>query len=92
MITKNDVQNLANLARIEISESEAESLTFEIDSILGYVSQIENMSASDSLEAPRLRNVMREDVATHEPLQYTEDILSNTPERDGNLLKVKKIL
>ncbi len=92
VITSKDIQNLASLARIEISADEAESLTPEIDSILGYVSQVENMSASHNLELPALRNVMREDAVTRQSSQYTEDILSNAPSREDNLLKVKKIL
>ncbi|HEY4505346.1 MAG TPA: Asp-tRNA(Asn)/Glu-tRNA(Gln) amidotransferase subunit GatC [Candidatus Paceibacterota bacterium] len=92
MITREDIKNLADLARLEIEDSEAESLTKEVDSILGYVSQIETMPTSDKSEIPVLRNVMREDSVTHQPGQYTEDLLSNAPAREKNLLKVKKIL
>jgi len=92
MITKEDIKNLAHLARIEIGEDEAESLSFEIDSILGYVSQIENMKIREVTELPKLRNVMREDIVTHKPREYTEDLLLNAPSREGDFLKVKKIL
>ena len=92
MITREDIKNLADRARLEIEDSEAESLTKEVDSILGYVSQIETMPTSDKSEIPVLRNVMREDSVTHQPGQYTEDLLSNAPAREKNLLKVKKIL
>ena len=92
MITNNDIQNLATLSRIEISEEEALSLNSEIDSILGYVSQIENMPVGNDLEISSQRNILRKDVITHETSQYTEDILSNAPRREGDFLKVKKIL
>jgi len=92
MITKKDIQNLANLARIRIEDSEADSLTSEIDSILEYVKQVENISTLEVEGVPIPRNVMRDDVVTHQPDQYTEAILSNAPSREGNQLKVKKIL
>ena len=92
MITKEDLQNLARLARIEISESETESLVKEIDSILGYVGQIQEISTPGVEKTPVLRNVMRDDVVNCQPKQYTEDILSLAPSREKDYLKVKKIL
>lgn len=92
MVTKEDIKNLADLARIEVSEDEAESLTSQIDSILGYVGQIQNMQMEGDSTVPKLRNVMREDIVTHKDGEYTEELLSNAPQRDGKYFKVKKIL
>lgn len=92
MITKEDIKDLADLARIEISDSEAEGLTKQIDSILGYVGQIKDSTGDLSLVIPNLRNVMRDDEVTNIPDSYTEKLLNNAPDRSGRLLKVKKIL
>ncbi len=92
MITKEDIKNLADLARIEIGDAEAEGLTTQIDSILGYVGQIKDSTLDLDRVIPKLRNVMREDEITNEPDQYTEKLLKNAPARDGRLLQVKKIL
>lgn len=92
MITKKDIQDLASLARIKIEDAEAESLTSEIDSILDYVSQVKNISVSSIKEASILKNVMRDDLVTHKAGEFTETLLSSAPEREGNYLKVKKIL
>ena len=91
-ITAQDIKHLADLARIEMSESEAEKMVPEIDSILGYVGQINAVDISAEKIMPKLRNVMREDIPTNEPMQYTDALLDNAPARDGNYLKVKKIL
>ena len=91
-ITSKDIKNLASLARIEISEEEAERLTPEIDSILGYVGQIKNVVGNIKKEVPKLHNVMREDVVTNTSRQYTDDILNDAPDREGDYIKVKKIL
>jgi aspartyl-tRNA(Asn)/glutamyl-tRNA(Gln) amidotransferase subunit C len=92
MITKDDIKHLADLSRMEISESEMEKLTGEIDSILGYVGQIMNTNGDIKREVPALHNVMREDEPQNKSGEYTEAILKNAPSRDGNYLKVKKIL
>ncbi|KND48106.1 MAG: aspartyl/glutamyl-tRNA(Asn/Gln) amidotransferase, C subunit [Parcubacteria bacterium C7867-006] len=92
MITKEDIKNLADLARIEISEAEAEGLTSQIDSILGYVGQIKDSTGDVERAVPKLRNVMRDDVVTHTEEEYTEKLLNNAPSREGKYLKVKKIL
>lgn len=92
MITTQDIQHLASLARIELDEAEAQHLTTEIDSILGYVGQIKATGTENVPHVPALHNVMRDDVPTNTAGQYTEALLDNAPSRDGDYLKVKKIL
>jgi len=92
-ITKEEVKYLAELSRIKLSEEEIEKITGEIDSILGYVSQIKEASGQlGEKEKPLLRNVMREDKVTHKPEEFSEKLLEIAPDREGNYLKVKKIL
>lgn len=88
-----DVEHLAGLARIEVSDSEKEVLRHDLEEILAYVSQVTKVTAE--LGAPtagELRNVMREDGEPHEPGMFTEDILKQAPSREGNRVLVKKIL
>ena len=92
MVTKEDVKNLAALARLELPEEEVVNLTSEMDSILDYVGQIKDAQGDLEREIPTHHNIMREDVPQNEAMQYTEAILSNAPQREGNYLKVKKIL
>jgi aspartyl-tRNA(Asn)/glutamyl-tRNA(Gln) amidotransferase subunit C len=92
MISKEDIKKLANLARIEISETEAEKLTPEIDSILGYVGQIKDAVGDIKKEVPRLHNIMRDDIVTNTENQYTEKLLNNVPSKESGFVKVKKIL
>ena len=92
---KDKVLSLAKLARIEISNSEAENLSHEFDAILGYVSEVKGVEADTSAAARQdfaVKNVFREDNAPHESGLYTEKILDQAPERDGDYIKVKKIL
>ncbi len=91
-ITKDEVKNLADLVRIQINDSDASDLARDMDSILGYVSEVEKLAVDVEREIPKLRNVFREDEVTNEPSEYTESILTNSPQRDGDYLVVKKIL
>jgi aspartyl-tRNA(Asn)/glutamyl-tRNA(Gln) amidotransferase subunit C len=93
-----DVKKLANLARIDMSESEMEEIAKDFDSILAYVDQIRKVSASSAKQGLAesedyfLQNVMREDVVTNKTGEYTEKILKNAPDTESGFLKVKQIL
>lgn len=92
MITEKDIEHLAKLARIELLPGETADLTSEIDSILGYVGQIQDIGGDAERAVPAHRNVLRDDVPTHVSGEYTEKLLENAPSREGDYLKVKKIL
>jgi len=91
---KKDIEHLATLSRIALSPSETESLAKDITSILGYVSEIEDIAGKgpEEKKVGALFNVTREDSNPHEGGLYTEDLLNLAPKRDGQYLKVKKII
>lgn len=91
---KEDIEHLARLSRIAVGDEEATELAEDITSILGYVSEIEEITGDAAIEKKvgALFNVMREDTEPHAGGLYTEDLLSLAPERDGKYVKVKKIL
>jgi aspartyl-tRNA(Asn)/glutamyl-tRNA(Gln) amidotransferase subunit C len=93
MISRDEIKKLANLARIKITPEEEETLSKDMGNILEYVNQIQNVSARDQqTEKQPVRNVMRDDSTPHESGIHTEAILAEAPERDGDYVKVKKIL
>jgi len=88
-----EIENLAKLCRIRLSEVEKGKLAKEMDSILDFVAQIQEVK-TESLK-PRVgdvRNVMREDSNSHESEEYTEAILAEAPKTEKGYFKVKKIL
>jgi aspartyl-tRNA(Asn)/glutamyl-tRNA(Gln) amidotransferase subunit C len=91
---KEDIEKLAKLARIELTREEVDEFTGEITSILGYVSDVNEITGSTVGEkrVGALYNVFREDGDPHEPGTYTEDLLREAPEREGQYFKVQKIL
>ncbi|MCK5059640.1 MAG: Asp-tRNA(Asn)/Glu-tRNA(Gln) amidotransferase subunit GatC [Candidatus Pacebacteria bacterium] len=94
MITRTDIEKLASLARIRLSEKEKSLFPEEINSVLGYVEQIKNADASNAkaLQKETVYNVMREDINPDESGVHTKDIVDEFPKKEGNYLKVKNIL
>jgi aspartyl-tRNA(Asn)/glutamyl-tRNA(Gln) amidotransferase subunit C len=93
MISKKDIENLAQLARIRLSDSEKESLAKDVDSILAYVDQIKAAPIGDfKPSAGAVKNVMRDDVVITTSAEDRERILDSAPKREGDFVAVKKIL
>ena len=86
-----DVENLAELARIELTENEKKGLLADMDSILGYVKQIEEIKVEDAEAKYDVHNVWREDVM--DGREFAKDIITGQfPDSQDGFLKVKKIL
>ncbi|OGI68897.1 hypothetical protein A3A05_01865 [Candidatus Nomurabacteria bacterium RIFCSPLOWO2_01_FULL_41_12] len=86
-----DVESLAELARIELSEGEKKEILKDMESILGYIKQIEEVSVGDLEPEYQLKNVWREDEL--KPQEFSRDlILKQFPDLQDGFLKVKKIL
>lgn len=88
-----DVEKLAQLARIELPESEKEGILNDLKSILGYIDQIEQVDVSGLKDHEyALRNVMRVDANPHETGVHTKEILAEMPSEQDGFLKVQSIL
>lgn len=83
---------MADLARLNMSEEELDTLTTNFESILGYVSELKNAPVSDVMEEHKLVNVLREDGNAHEPALYTETLVKAFSKTRENYLSVKPIL
>ncbi len=91
---KEEVQHLARLSRIALSDGEEAAYAKEFDAILGYVAQVADISGDTDLapSAGALSNVLRADEPNHAPGAYTEALLAAAPDRDGAYVRVKKVL
>lgn len=93
-MTKDEVLHLSRLARIRIDDDEVEQFTTEIEAILEYVSQLNDLVTPAALEKSvgAVHNVFREDEITNTPGEYTDAIMAEAPATKGRFLEVKKIL
>ena len=93
-ITKEDVLNLAKLSRLHLKDDEIVDLTKDVESILGYVEQLQSVDLKGyepTSQVTGLVNVMRPD----KPINYgvtPDELLKNVPNRDKNYIKVRRVL
>lgn len=103
MISKEDIQKLAELSRIKLTDTEMESLQKDISNILDYVGQVSAVSAGgDALATglskaspPEPRNVMRDDVPYEEgsALKGARDaVVAAFPKNEKDYNVVRKII
>ncbi|MBP9856009.1 MAG: Asp-tRNA(Asn)/Glu-tRNA(Gln) amidotransferase subunit GatC [Candidatus Pacebacteria bacterium] len=92
MISKEEVKKLADLARLNVPEAELDKLATDLESILGYVSELKNAPVGEYEEDQKLINVLREDEGAHEAGLYTADLVQAFSKARDNYLSVKPIL
>ncbi len=95
LMKKEDIEHLATLARIRLTEEEKTNFEGDLSSIMDYVSTVSDIVSDDIKTSPEIgavNNVFRKDEVTNTPDQYTKDVLEEMPSTDGQYLKVKKIL
>jgi|SRR3989344_117779 len=86
-----DVENLAELARIDLSREEKEKILKDMGGILDYVKQIEEVKIEDIKSEIGLQNIWREDELVSREFSR-ELIIGQFPDSQDGFLKVKKIL
>ncbi len=92
MVSKKDIKNLAILSRLSLTCDEEDTFTSEIDSILGYVGQINTLSQQTDEVIHTHTNILRDDVVTNESFEYKNALLALAPKSEGDYIKVKKII
>jgi aspartyl-tRNA(Asn)/glutamyl-tRNA(Gln) amidotransferase subunit C len=93
-MNKEEIEHLASLARIRLTDTEIEAFAPQINAVLEYVSAINEITANVDLtkKAGVRRNVFREDEVTNTPGMYTQALLREAPKTQGHYVQVKKIL
>ncbi len=94
MITVKELEHLAALSRINLSEADKRSLIKEFDSILGYVDQLKKVDVPMDAEGRvgAVKNVTRPDVVENTSKEDRERLLAEAPDREGDFIAVKKII
>jgi aspartyl-tRNA(Asn)/glutamyl-tRNA(Gln) amidotransferase subunit C len=89
-ITVKDVEKLAKLARLGLSDKEKESFATQMTEILGYVKQLDEIETGDvepTSQVTGLKNIMADD-GIRECLVDRDQLLSNAPESENGFIKV----
>ena len=92
-ITRKEVEHVARLARLELSEAEKEEMTAQLDAILGYMEKLNQVDTSDvepTTTVIPMVSVMRDDEVR--PSLGQEDALANAPDREDVFFRVPRII
>lgn len=93
MIDLEQVRKVALLARLKLTETEEQQFTEQLNSILDYVQQLEELNTENiepTTRAIELSNITRQDEL--KPFEDRESILDIAPDREDDFFKVPKIL
>ena len=94
-IDKKQIQRIADLARLELSDDELEKYRNQISDILVYIDQLQEVNTDNvepTAQITGLENVLREDEICEWDKEESEKALNQAPELKNNQVKVKRVL
>lgn len=93
-LTKQEVEHIAVLARLKLTEIEKEKFAIQLSSILGYFKKLQKVDLSKvepTAQVTGLENVARLDEVKKCDKETMEKLIAAAPERVDNLVKVKAV-
>lgn len=92
-ITRAEVEHVARLARLELTDAEMETFTGQMDAILAYVEKLNELDTSGivpTAHAVPMENAFRDD--REAPSIGIESALANAPDRVEGFFRVPKVI
>jgi len=92
-ISSDEVKKVAQLARLELNESEIYQHAEQLEKILEYIKQLEKINTENipcTTRAIEVVNVLRKDEKKN--YENSEEILDLAPSRENKFFKVPKII
>ncbi|WP_105614499.1 Asp-tRNA(Asn)/Glu-tRNA(Gln) amidotransferase subunit GatC [Vallitalea okinawensis] len=92
-ITKEQVQHVANLARLNLTEEEQVELTTDLENIIAFADKLNELNIEHikpTAHVIPIENVFRKDEVR--PSLEREDLLSNAPDKQEGCFYVPKIV
>ena len=93
MISRQDVQHVARLARLHLSDDELDRMREQLDAILAYVDKLRQLDVEGvepTSHAVPLVDVMRDDALA--PCLTQDEALANAPDRVDAFFRVPRII
>ena len=92
-LTRKEVEEVAFLSRLEMTDQELQMFTGQLSQILEYASMLNELDIANVEPASHvlpIKNVFREDIAKESyPI---EKVLANAPEPHGNFFRVPRVI
>jgi aspartyl-tRNA(Asn)/glutamyl-tRNA(Gln) amidotransferase subunit C len=93
MITRQDVEHVAELARLELTAAEKEQFIAQLNSILTYIAKLAELNTTDvepTSHVIPMSNVFRDDQVR--PSLDRDVVLQNAPQESHFFFKVPRII
>ena len=93
MISRQQIEKIALLARLKIEESEMDHFTAQFNQILGFIeklNQLETTGVEPTSHSSKFENVLREDEVI--PFKLQPQVFEEAPEEEGQFFKVPKVI
>jgi len=94
-ISLEEVEHIAELARIKLTKEEKIEFSDELSDILGYIGQLEEVKTNGIepvSQVAGLVNVLRDDVTENSDEDTRRTMIDNFPDKDGEYIKVKQVM
>ena len=92
--THEDILHLAKLSKLSLEESEIEPLRQDLDNIVNYISQLDELDTEGivpTYQVFEMKNVWRDDEILSQDASR-EELLALAPERRQDMISVPKVL
>ena len=92
-LTRKDVEHIAELAKLGLTEEDIELFSEQLSAILEYAEMLNRLNTDaipPTAQVIEQKNVMRPDETR--PCMSPEEVLANAPEREDNYFRVQVIL
>ncbi|PIZ95283.1 MAG: Asp-tRNA(Asn)/Glu-tRNA(Gln) amidotransferase GatCAB subunit C [Candidatus Magasanikbacteria bacterium CG_4_10_14_0_2_um_filter_37_12] len=93
-LSPQQIEQIATLARLDLSESEKTMYAKQISVILDYIdmlNEVDTTVVEETCQVTGLEDVFREDKVADCDEEVRKNIITQFPEKQGNLLKVKAV-
>ncbi|MDD4332955.1 MAG: Asp-tRNA(Asn)/Glu-tRNA(Gln) amidotransferase subunit GatC [Patescibacteria group bacterium] len=94
-LSKEEIQHIANLARLDLTEEELEKYGSQLSNVLSYIDQLKEVDVTDTeptAQVTGLKNVFRSDEIGEWNKKEVEDALNQAPDFENGQYKVKRVL
>ncbi len=94
-LSKQEIQHIAKLARLELTDEELKKYGGQLSAVLNYIDQLKEVDVKGvepTAQVTGLVNVLREDEVENWDKQEIEEALDGAPEREGRFIKVKRVI
>lgn len=93
MISKEEVQHIAKLARLELTETEISKMQTDLSAILDYFDVLKKVkSVKGKVKSGEVKNSLRKDEAMTGPASLANNLIAGAPDKKDDYIKVKSIL